>query len=352
MIFTDGFLYHKDRVADDTVKREAILRSGRFRLWILSWKDVQSVFQAQGDYATATLIPQNMPSGTQMYQPTVAGRHAEELRTDKLSTIELLVKYLELPDSETLFLAHAKAYAFSLLEPRKRNNAGAFTAWEMKYDAISEALYGQEHTFSQNDTIFGTWIPRQSSSHLEIYTGVAASDMKDHKTNADISVFAALLDSADARTDKYEVEWNGFWQFFNVMQFLGSFAAVTTDGLAQGVYDAIPLSQGAADAGSATAAPAPTDEEWNENLQYISDEAKGTVAKLISIGVPSPSTVGYELENDAGASIAEAEMAWEDVKVVYLTKDQMDYKQKFEQAGWSVITDETELDKSIFEGGQ
>ena len=31
VIFTDGFQYHKDRVADDTLKREAILRSGRCR---------------------------------------------------------------------------------------------------------------------------------------------------------------------------------------------------------------------------------------------------------------------------------------------------------------------------------
>jgi DEAD/DEAH box helicase domain-containing protein len=54
-------------------------------------------------------------------------------------------------------------------------------------------------------------------------------------------VFATLLDSEDYRTDKYEVEWNGYWQFFNVMQFLGSFAAVTANGLAQNIYDAIPL---------------------------------------------------------------------------------------------------------------
>jgi DEAD/DEAH box helicase domain-containing protein len=70
-IFTDGFIYHKDKVADDTLKREAIRRSGAFRVWALSWKDVQSVFQAQGTYATDTLTPEKMPSGSKMYQPTV-----------------------------------------------------------------------------------------------------------------------------------------------------------------------------------------------------------------------------------------------------------------------------------------
>ena len=38
-VFTDGFTYHKDIVADDTSKREAIRRSGNFRVWSLSFKD-------------------------------------------------------------------------------------------------------------------------------------------------------------------------------------------------------------------------------------------------------------------------------------------------------------------------
>ena len=197
VIFTDGFQYHKDRVADDTLKREAILRSGRFRVWILSWKDVQSVFQAQGDYATQTLTPQSMPAGAQMYQPSVASWHAESLQTEKLSPMELLVKYLEMDEAEDLFTAHAKAYAFSLLEPKKRTDAHAFAAWKNIVDSITDALNSQTDTFVQNDTVFGTWVPRQNSSHVSIYSGVSASEMKAKKTNAEVSVFATLLDSED-----------------------------------------------------------------------------------------------------------------------------------------------------------
>ena len=46
-----------------------------------------------------------------MYQPSVASWHAEELHTDKLSPMELLVKYLEMDNAED-HTAHAKAYAF------------------------------------------------------------------------------------------------------------------------------------------------------------------------------------------------------------------------------------------------
>lgn len=85
-IFTDGFIYHKDKVSDDTLKREAIRRSGRYRVWALSWRDVQSVFQAQGDYATPTLMSEKMPSGAKMYQPAV--RNADVLKPGKMSAFE------------------------------------------------------------------------------------------------------------------------------------------------------------------------------------------------------------------------------------------------------------------------
>ena len=348
VIFTDGFQYHKDRVADDTLKREAILRSGRFRVWILSWKDVQSVFQAQGDYATQTLTPQSMPAGAQMYQPSVASWHAESLQTDKLSPMELLVKYLEMDEAEDLFTAHAKAYAFSLLEPKKRTDAHAFAAWKNIVDSITDALNSQTDTFVQNDTVFGTWVPRQNSSHVSIYSGVSASEMKAKKTNAEVSVFATLLDSEDARTDKYEVEWNGYWQFFNVMQFLGSFSAITADGLAQDIYDAIPVvtASGSTTAASGQAASS----EWAEDLEYIDDSAKAMADKLIAISAPAPSSVGYELEDSMGAGIAEAEMAWEEKKIVYLLPDQEAYRSIFENQGWAVITDTTEPAITIFEG--
>ena len=348
VIFTDGFQYHKDRVADDTLKREAILRSGRFRVWILSWKDVQSVFQAQGDYATQTLTPQSMPAGAQMYQPSVASWHAESLQTDKLSPMELLVKYLEMDEAEDLFTAHAKAYAFSLLEPKKRTDAHAFAAWKNIVDSITDALNSQTDTFVQNDTVFGTWVPRQNSSHVSIYSGVSASEMKAKKTNAEVSVFATLLDSEDARTDKYEVEWNGYWQFFNVMQFLGSFSAVTANGLAQDIYDAIPVVTAS---GSTTAASGQAvSSEWEEDLEYIDDSAKAMADKLIAISAPAPSSVGYELEDSMGAGIAEAEMAWEEKKIVYLLPDQEEYRSIFENQGWAVITDTTEPAITIFEG--
>ncbi len=155
-IFTDGFQYHKDKVADDTLKREAIRRSGKYHVWTLSWLDVQSVFHAQGDYATPTLIPEKMPSGAKMYQPTVTARKAGALKPGKMSTFELLMRYLDMEDAEAVFAGQAHAYALSLLDPTKRNNSGAFQDWNDTFEDANDQICFTEDTFDLSGTIFGS----------------------------------------------------------------------------------------------------------------------------------------------------------------------------------------------------
>ena len=109
-IFTDGFLYHKDKCADDTLKREAIRRSNRFRVWTFSWKDIQSAFKNQGEYATQTLIPGDMPSGARIYKPTIISVKAEALQLEKTSSLELLMRYLEMPNAEQILKSTPERY--------------------------------------------------------------------------------------------------------------------------------------------------------------------------------------------------------------------------------------------------
>lgn len=215
-VFTDGFQYHKDNVADDTIKRESIRRSGKFRVWSLSFKDVQGVFAAQGDYSTSVLEPEKMPSGKMMYQNSVKKYGADKLQPGKMTTFDLLIAYLSLPEGEQLFSGQAYAYAMSLLEPKLMANNLAFNSWKAIIDPINEQTHFSAADFTFPNTWFGSWIPRTTNVHLGIYAGVIASAIK---SDGAIAVCAVLKDEKDKRTDKYEQEWNGFWQFCNVMQF-------------------------------------------------------------------------------------------------------------------------------------
>lgn len=346
-IFTDGFLYHKDKVADDTLKREAIRRSGKFRVWSLSWKDVQNVFKSQGDYATQTLIPEKMPAGARMYRPTVEAGRAQGLHPDKASAFELLAQYLENQNAETLFTVHAKAYSLSLLDTRNVNNGIAFADWDNRITPVIDSLTMYDKKFELSDTLFGKWLPKLGIGHLEVLAGIATSEMQEQKGNALPIVCAVLDDDKDNRTDRYESEWNGLWQFCNVMQFSMNFAAVSSTGIKEMVYCSIPVTTSEADPLINT-----IDNQWAEILEQLFDNsAKECAHKIMAINVVAPSAVGFELTNSTGAIIAECEMAWESEKVALLLTSQLDSIDLFKSSGWKVLTTDDTYSPDMFKGG-
>jgi len=257
---------------------------------------------------------------------------------------------LENQDAERLFTVHAKAYALSLLDPRNRNNSVVFADWKYLIEPIIETLDMRDSNFELIDTMFGKWIPRSSASHLTVLAGVAFYDMQKYKMNAAVTVCALLNDAIESRTDKYEAEWNGFWQFFNMMQFLQSFAAVSVNGMNQMVYNAIPATVQSESASENK--DNVSDEAWAETMTQIFDNAaKECASKLMALGVSAPTTVGYELEDSKGAIIAECELAWEREKIALLLAAQMDSKDKFEENGWTVYTTEDSFSADMFQGG-
>lgn len=339
-VFTDGFVFHKDKVADDTLKREAIRRSGKYRVWCLSWRDVQSVFQAQGDYATATLSSEKMPSGSQMYLPSVG--KSDVLKPGKMSTLELLMQYLDIDNAETLFKDQAKAYSLSILEPGKAANNLAFLEWNDKVGKVNSQIHFTEDMFVQPGTFFGTWIPRSTDAHFYAYAGILVSKMKTDKTYP-ISVVSILDDRTDSRTDKYEQEWNGFWHFFNVMQFSRCFAAVCETGLDYRVYSALPFDT--IDADSDHSSVANSDNGWSEIREIIFDDDALRIADgLMKRGVEAPDEAGYEISNKTGAVIAEIEMVWKNRKIGYMTEAQQANREKAENEGWKIFTSADEID--------
>ena len=343
-IFTDGFLYHKNKVADDTLKREAIRCSGRFRTWSLSWKDVQNISKPPSDYATGTLLPDKMASGTRMYKPMVESENAMTLRPREATAMELLMNYLEEPDSERLFTAHAKAYAFSILDIANSKDSALCADWIQSISRINESFGQQDLAFESGNTIFGIWKPRSSNPLLTIYSGVASDDMKSNKTRANISVYALLNDDEVSRTDKYEEEWNGFWQFANMMQFLDSFIAVSSVGLEQQVYASLPVHWEM----DAQMPDHPTT-AWQGTMEQITDDSViAFCQKCIALDIPEPSSVGYELAGQSDEVIGEAELVWASFKIALLTPEQGESEGVFVSHGWRVIKTDDDISRSVF----
>lgn len=349
-VFTDGFLYHKDIVADDTVKREAIRRSGNFRVWSLSYKDVQSVFAPQGDYATPTLESEKMPYGKVMYQNTVKKAGAEALNPAKTTSFDLLIEYLQMSNAEMVFRAHAYAYALSLLDPKLIKNNLAFNSWKTITDAVKDQTHYTDTDFVFPGTAYGSWIPRTNNAHLAVYAGILATALKSEGA---VAVCAVLKDEKDQRTDKYEQEWNGLWQFHNMMQFSDEFIAVSSIGMTQMDYLALPIASAdvvlPADDNQQT-----VDTAWDAILDLLFDEeAKAFATQAKDAGIPAPGEdyIGYEVEGDDGEVVATVEIAWPDEKVGYMTADQLEDKETMESLGWHILDLLSIADAAQYFGG-
>ena len=337
-VFNDGFTYHKDVVADDTLKREAIRRSGKFRVWSLSFKDVQNVFAPQGDYATITLDPQKMPSGNRMYSGIVKRDGAEDLNPNKMDAFDLLIAYLSMANAEQLFRVHAYAYALALLEPSLMKNNLAFTSWSEMVEKAKNQTYYTKMDFVFRGTAFGIWVPRTSDAHLSIYSGILLEQMK---AGGAVAVCAVLDDDKEHRSDCYESEWIGLLQFSNVMQFGREFIALSKVGLEKMEYLALPHEVQKAD----TAVPVIAEESadsaaWQAVEEILSDDdAKRFAAAAADAGLPAPEEdhIGYEVEGDDRAVMATVEIAWPDQKLGFLIGKQLDDKEKLEKSGWKII---------------
>ena len=351
-IFTDGFYYHKDIAEEDTLKRMAIMLSGKYRVWSLTYKDVQTIYQDQGDYRTDTLTSAKMPSG-KLYMSAVKSANAECIRPEKENAFELLVDYLATPTAEELFTVHAKAFAMSIMDASLMRNQVVYGEWKSKCQAVLNALNSIEEVDDFGQAMFGVWKPRQDMGNLEMLAGVSLADMSVLKIGAPAKIIAILDDDPATRTDKYEADWNGFWHFVNVMQFNSSAAFLTKLGMSKAIYTVL---------GSIISeenqlvvediSEIVIDESWNDIMEdFIDDIAVTCATEMKKNGIPAPDTIGFELADDnTGATIAESEMAWTDKKVAWLLPEQEGCANTFKTKGWTVLYSSQKIDINVFGG--
>ena len=338
-VFTDGFTFHKDNVADDFLKRMAIIQSGKYRVWSLSYNDVQDVFKSKGDYKTDTWLYDKLPNGSKMYMSYVKAMNAQELLPSKKTPFELLIEYLSRSDAEELFKVHAKAFAFSLLDYSLIDKQNAYDIQVADWNSAYKSMDTMRRVYAYGKAIYGMWEPRQTLGNMWIYSMLSMDD-RDKKMDAPIRVLAILNDN-DSRTDNYNKDWNGFLSFSNNMQFVDDALFMTRKGISGSVYTAlIPEEADSADADSAPGATVVDADMsgWEDIYDYLDDVEKACATEMMKNHIPVPDEVGYELEsNKNGAVIGEASMAWTEKKVALLLPEQEEYSEVFKNEGWRVL---------------
>ena len=350
-VFVDGFHYHYDKVSDDTLKRESLRKSGKYYVWTLSWYDIHAVFEEQKDYYTQTLDYSYMPSGNKMFKDYIknfikAESDVLQPYNDSVSTYELLMRYLTLDNSEEIFKVYANAYSWSLLKLGFKNE-NDFNNWYNVVEKIDMQTRLIPEKFVREDTTFEIWNPREEDSLLSIYSGLRLSSYKQDK-NTPVSIYAVLNDDVDISiTDEkiiYEKEWNGFWHFYNMMQFSKDFVAVTKKGLTSNIYDML-TNENEETLYENNESSNIVDNKWQAILNDIYDEeTKRIVDVLINKGISAPDNAGDEIVNESNEVVAEVELIWNNKKICYMTESQRENIHKAIAQGFKVFTNVDEID--------
>ncbi|MEI7773514.1 MAG: Zn-binding domain-containing protein [Verrucomicrobiota bacterium] len=329
-VFCDGWAYHKDITRDDAAKRNAILASGKFWVWSVTWQEVVAAISGSSETdlrdSLDAMALSDLPSQLQgMIDPAHWTRHS----------VAALLHWLEAPvtdgkDGRALRCAkHAGATAFRMIpDPHKPESAAQKGQLELFWNELLGTLPCEKPAKAKasgnlNESIlkFRYWITKA---------------LLDPQTPQPKSPGLLVLDPAAAESEPDQhLAWRRWLWMFNTLQHLPGVFLATREGLLGQDHSAIMLADGARPAsGGGQAAEAAG---WAEVMDQVMESLLPGLKELLDAGVPVPNEVGFELEED-GEVVAECEIAWTSRKVVLLLDHHADTKTVWTERGWQVVT--------------
>ncbi len=356
-VFTDGFAYHADptgenyRLPKDLEQRMALARSGRFLCWSVSYDDVMSKF----DDTVKDYWDQFHPKGIDKLLCAYQEQHAIRPLKGVIgkNAMDGLVMFLAQPDMAAWRML-SFLYSLSLTSCGVTDNQTVTDAMESMVDVeedtrnfasrFSNGSGGDQFWSCQNlvdkgdhprATLFAHGLARsiRANDHEALRIVVRFEDLN-------ISVSNAIFKRA----------WNGLLQAYNIMQFLPDAAVVSTRFLTDG-YSMPDLQHSDRQPDPCTTGISEAEQALRELRSLVLEEALPVLDWIIELGIPLPEA-GYELVDQLGQVLAEAELAWEEQRVAFVLDEESNLF-PFEQAGWRAIGIQRILDaetlKSYFQ---
>ncbi len=337
-LFLDGYKYHRDKVTDDSLKRLALVQSGKFWQWSLTWDDVHHEFAKSRTESRNPFVENLQPSMQEL-----RNRLKEQMQLDELEAcagypaLLQLLCFLQNPGVgrwRDYVFSRALAW-FDQKTMMKKDGQGTACFRQLAPTWITDrleqseplAFSGVEHALAGTDP-------------LRIICAVPLDAIRQKDSCGIISTIH--LDCAMSASDGFKRAWQGFLHAYNLMQFLPNTALSTSDGIEGAAYASLRwhYAESAPDNGNAAGAEGtpPGDGDVEAWISEVLEEFQPAVRRFCNSGHPPPE-VGYELQGVAGEIIAEAELAWITAKCVALTDVQHEeYGKVFLREGWRVAT--------------
>lgn len=333
-VFTDGFFYHKNRIAHDLAQRMAIADSGKYHVWSLSWKDVENRFKPKGSYFNDFLKPDNGTGQQKLYGQLSAGYKVEKLKKIyRQDSFDWFIRFLMDPDAG-LWRNFAFVHALMQLDQAKYSDSASIKKWTDKLNReLSEDLMDILEDLSP-ERLYGLlrYSGGQGNDLLRLFVTVEKKALESANAEG-LRIVCSLTDGSQQQAaDGFEAVWNGYLRLHNLFQFIPNALFITQEGQEKRVYQDIQV-------GKSFKREEPklpeTADAWTEIRDLTDPEVHDLLDYCIQHDLPTPEA-GYELSDESDQVIAQAELAWPKVKMAILADHDLPFRTIFENAGWSV----------------
>lgn len=327
-IFTDGFEPHvhpsepTSRLTDDIQKRRAIIESGQYLVWSITWEDLEKEPEAF-NYLHPSLVDKLLPKKWSKIRKS--GHQVPELKGYSGNLWQQLQAFILAPDmlSWREIAEHISGIGLFLLAGRgiagdKVDLSSALDLWQTGEKPLPLTGESSEPwVWNANSTISGDIF---TYGAVELVTGMEFESVYTWLRLDDDEVLRANISN-------YKPRWRQLLAWLNAMQFVTGFNVLTTTEFKEGIAPLPDFSS-----------PGILSEEWQSLLEESIGSFEAFIRALADADCVVPSVEYYD---DAVADDAFAEYAWvtPSKKIVFLVGDQISFSSRWLKAGFKVFSD-------------
>jgi DEAD/DEAH box helicase domain-containing protein len=321
-IFTDGFEYHcfpTNRLADDLQKRRAILESGHYLVWSLTWDDLTE--------GAAEALMVSPPVIAQLVeQCATAARGMGQTWPDAgrvlRNGLEQLKAFLDVPHLSG-WKALAQAAIHIPLQALAAKRVVASTSLQTALDSWrqGQAMPPLRHT------VGGGWVYNDKASLTQdVVTCMAVGDGPGANPAQPVVLARLEDDAAAVAAGDFRERWRRFLACMNFYQFCDRFTMWTTSEVMNGTAPDLML-----------VPPAKLDSAWAAVRDQTTVAIRPYIPTLAAAGIPLPQVEYYP---DGFEDDAFAELAWPHLEqpIAVLVGDQATFAGPWQRHGWLVVT--------------
>lgn len=332
-LFMDGYQYHKDIAGEDSAKRTAIVQSGRYHVWSLTWQDVNEQFTKSKmeirNPFTEQLQAKMQPLQKQLTDIFELGGLR---RIPVLSPLDQLLDYLSEPN-EVNWRNVAFVHALGWFDQENMLDTTSVGKLIDNFKASCSTLIGQELDNLNSSVAVGGLSLSSINDPLTVMCVLPTEALESKKTELMfVNLFLDTSVSLDVKLNQQA--WFGFIRLYNLYQFLPLTSFISQDGLKAGLYESIQYNYLFGD--SQTRATTHNNNQLLSLFDETIEELKEGLKLMVEKNLTLPDVL-YELQKEDGEIIAEAELVWHNEKLVGLLEEQLIYTNIFENAGWKVL---------------